>query len=99
MKRTEVIERNGTITAAMEAVGRQIKSRREQLGLTQKELGREVGLTNQSILRIEQGRQNVDFMGLCQLSGVLGIAFTISAMPAPSNSRGQRASILIPPPP
>lgn len=54
-------------------VGRRVRTRREQLTMTQDDLARAVDLTRTSISNIEQGRQKIQVHMLYRLAHALGL--------------------------
>ena len=56
------------------ALGRLVRSRRAQVGLTQDELARRVGMTRTSITNIESGRQKVQLHTLYDIADALDVA-------------------------
>lgn len=57
-------------------IGFKIKLLREQSGLTQKELAKKMGISQQIISRVEGGRQNVSVETLSSICAALGVPFT-----------------------
>ena len=55
-----------------EEVARQISSIRKELGLSQKELAKKLGASQQLISRIEKGRENISLCTLNNISHALG---------------------------
>lgn len=56
-------------------VGKRLRLAREYRGITQKELGQEMGLAFQQIQKYEQGVNRVSAGKLCQFSRILDIPF------------------------
>lgn len=56
-----------------EALGRQVRSAREQARLTQEELAQRLGLTRTSVTNIEQGRQKIQVHTLYAIADAFGI--------------------------
>jgi transcriptional regulator with XRE-family HTH domain len=63
-------------------VGQQIKTRREQLGLTQEALAAQVALTRTSITNIERGRQKLLLHTWMMIAAALGVE-AVSLLPPP----------------
>lgn len=57
-------------------LGNQIRSFRENSGLSQNELGKSLNLSRASIVNIEKGRQNPSLHLLLELSKVFNVKFT-----------------------
>lgn len=55
-------------------IGRNVRMRRERLGLDQKELAERVGLTNSTICRIEGGKRTPGIGNLGKIARALGCA-------------------------
>lgn len=53
------------------ALGRAIRERREQLGLTQEELGAECGLSQDSLDALERGERDPDYARLVRIADAL----------------------------
>lgn len=54
-------------------IGRRIKAEREELGFTQLDLAREIGLQRTSVANIEVGRQHAPLHILCAIAEALGV--------------------------
>lgn len=52
-------------------VGRNIKFRREQLGLTQTDISKFIGMSRTSVTNIEYGNQNITLERLSQIAEIL----------------------------
>lgn len=57
----------------VERVGRKVRMLREQLGLSQEELGSRVGLGKSQVSRIESGKSNIDIEALDRVASALGV--------------------------
>jgi len=57
-------------------VGKQLRSRRKRLGMSQEELGKSVGVTFQQIQKYERGTNRVGSSRLYQFSKVLGTSIS-----------------------
>ncbi len=55
------------------AVGKQIRARRTDLGMSQTELGAELGITFQQIQKYEKGANRVSASALYKIAGVLKV--------------------------
>lgn len=55
-------------------IGKRIRSEREALGFSQKEIADEVGMSRTSIVNIEAGRQHLPLHTLCVIADALGIS-------------------------
>lgn len=55
------------------STGRRIKTRRQELELTQQELAQALGLTSQHISAIEQDKRAPSLSSLCKLAQELGV--------------------------
>jgi transcriptional regulator with XRE-family HTH domain len=63
----------------MKNLGKRIRDRRKELGMTQKELAAAVGLTQGHVSRIEQGKQDLTLSQVRRFERVLGVALTANA--------------------
>ena len=70
------------------AIGRAVRSARDEAGLTQEELGRRVGLKRTSITNLEAGRQQIQVHTLYALAEALGITVTALLPAAPASDSG-----------
>lgn len=55
------------------ALGRAVRARREELGLTLVALATDAGITKRSVIAIEAGGQNASLGSLLGLAGALGV--------------------------
>lgn len=53
------------------ALGRRIKARRRELGLSQQDLGTGCGVTFQQVHKMERGTNRVSFSRLCMIAAAL----------------------------
>ena len=58
----------------LDRIGMRIAKRRQELGLTQKNLGDILGITSVNVSRIERGQQNLTIRTLCRVADALDIA-------------------------
>ena len=58
-------------------LAKQLRNARIESGLTQKELGKIIGVSRQLVTRIESGNQNVTIKTLQKLAGALDYSITI----------------------
>ena len=68
-------------TAVARAVAVQLVGYRAEHGLSQSALGRELGMQQPAIARLEAGEHNPSFETLARLSRALGITFKIEITP------------------
>ncbi len=68
--------KNIKIESLME-LGQLLKSRRKELGITQKQLAKFTNLSNTGISRIELAQNDVQFETLLKLTGFLGLKINI----------------------
>ena len=69
-------------------IGSRVRSRREELRLTQEELARELGVTHQHVSRIEAGQAAPSLELLVKLSRAFGVSadFLLTGEPEPALS-------------
>jgi HTH-type transcriptional regulator / antitoxin HipB len=58
-------------------IGRRVRQRRQDLGLTQKELADRLGITSPNITIIEHGEQNLTIRTLVKLADALGMTVVV----------------------
>ena len=57
----------------LESLGRRVAERRQELGLTQKDLADKLGIAHQNIHLIEQGKRNMTVRTMVALADALGM--------------------------
>lgn len=60
------------------ALGKQLRERRRQLGLTQEEVARASGVSRVTLLRVEKGMSSVSAGALVSVAGALGTTLSLS---------------------
>jgi transcriptional regulator with XRE-family HTH domain len=65
--------RERSAAAANRLIGMRIRERRTMLGLSQRQLGELVGITNQQVLKYERGINNVSAGRLYEIAHELGV--------------------------
>lgn len=73
-------------------VGRNIRERRLQRGLTQSKLGEHLGVTPQQIQKYENGANRVGASRLSQIAGALAVPLAALFNGHPTNGNGHRTS-------
>ncbi|KJR99958.1 MAG: transcriptional regulator [Desulfobulbaceae bacterium BRH_c16a] len=66
-----------TMLVSAKAIGAVLRDMRKQQGLTQKELGRRVGLDQKKVSLIENGNPNIRLDSLLRLLSALGAGITV----------------------
>ncbi|GAB4035472.1 helix-turn-helix domain-containing protein [Spirosoma jeollabukense] len=61
-----------------ERVGQLIRETRKAKGLTQKELGKKIGVAEATLSRFENGNQNLTLETLHRLSNALGVNLSVT---------------------
>lgn len=61
--------------------GQQIQNARKEKGLTQKELGEKLGISESAVNRYEGGKQNFTLLTLQKIVDTLGIEINLSIRP------------------
>lgn len=70
-------------------VGKQVKSRRKAIGLTQEHLGRLAGLSRETVQRLEAGTLNdLGFQRVSQLLSVIGLDFETLSIESRRKKKG-----------
>ena len=64
---------------------RELKEKRENLGLTQVELSKKAKLPRTTITKIETGYQNVSLQKIMQVAGAMGYTIEVSLVPVESS--------------
>ena len=69
-------ERDRSRRAKCEAIGARLKSRRNELGLTQMMLAQAIGVSYQQLQKYEKGADRLSVIFLCELSVLLHVSIT-----------------------
>lgn len=73
----------------IKAIGKEIRARRQAVGLTQQRLAKLADLSRQTVQRLEVGTiQDLSFQRLSNLLGVLGLNFGLPSLAARERKRG-----------
>ena len=56
----------------LEKIGEEIRKLRKEKNLTQKQLARKLGISQQIVSRIERGKENISLKNLGKISSILG---------------------------
>ena len=64
------------------AIALQVRWRRQELGLSQSELGRKLGVTRQQVALLEQPTGNLKVSTLARIADALGVYLTVDLTPA-----------------
>lgn len=84
--------RTFTSKAYAAVVGKRLRSARESLGLTQREVGARMGATGSYIARVEAGRANLTLGQLANLAEALNVVLEIDfRLPADTAEQYERA--------
>ena len=60
------------------SIGKMIREARKEQGLTQKELGQKMGLTESTVTKYEKGKQNLSLDTVQTIANALGIKLEIN---------------------